>query len=113
MGKFIKMEKLRKVNSFSELKVGQIVVVMNCRQCGKAKCREMLIKYIPSALSRNPDTNKVENMPGFDIAPPCTNKPMILGAWTVNQGRVFLVEDGLEDTDGVEDVVVKKLETVE
>lgn len=105
------MEKLRKVNSFSELKVGQIVVVKNCRQCGKAKCREMLIKYNPSEPSLNPDTNKVENLPGFDIAPLCTNKPMILGAWTVNQGRVYLVEDGLEDMDGVENK--KKLETVE
>jgi hypothetical protein len=69
------MEKLRKVNSFSELKIGQIVVVVNCRQCNKAKCRKMLTKIEINAKV-DPSNPHYEN--AWYGLPKCNLKPLYL-----------------------------------
>lgn len=97
------MEKLKKVNSFSELKVGQIVVVKNCEICNKAKCRGILYEFkkdktYGAAFLTLPNCGDISE-------DSCITQPM------VEDGYVYLVEDGLEDMDEVENK--KKLETVE
>jgi hypothetical protein len=100
------MEKLKKVNSFSELKAGQIVVIKNCRVCHKGMCRKILTKI----KSANIYYDKVEDAEVTDtwfglpncsniningLQPGCTYR-------TIAEGRLFLVEDGLEDMETVE-----------
>jgi hypothetical protein len=107
------MEKLKKVNSFSELKVGQIVVVKGCRVCGASKCRKILMKLDKALVHYNdPSDATLENTwfglpncetPAWGLQPGCT-------ARSVSEGRLYLVVDGMEDVGTVEKR--KKLETV-
>jgi hypothetical protein len=107
------MEKLKKVNSFSELKVGQIVVVMNCRVCGASKCRKILMKLGKALVHYNNPSDAELTMSWFGLPNCCTPAwGLQLGctARTVLEGRLYLVVDGMEDSGSVEN---KKLVTVE
>jgi hypothetical protein len=99
------MEKLKKVNSFSELKAGQIVVIKNCRVCHKGMCRKILIKIKSVSIY----CDKVEDAEVLDAwfgLPNCSNinglQPGCTSRTTIAEGRLFLVEDGLEDMETVE-----------
>lgn len=87
------MERLRKVNSFSELKIGQIAVVMNCEECGRAKCRGILVAFFDDFECADGGFCR-----GFQALPICVGGELItgIGEDSIETGDVFIVEDGLE-----------------
>lgn len=92
-------EKLRKVRSFSELRIGNIVVKKSCLCCGKDH-RYILIDFDDAGDWYDPDTGKDGIEPAFGAIPPC---PIPAGApedaicpLDVEDGTIYLVEDGLE-----------------
>jgi hypothetical protein len=84
------MEKLKKVESFSELKIGMLVVIKDCRVCRKP-CRGMLVKYDYNHLFFD-----LRRAPAFYRLPNCDHRAWVT-ALAVEQGRLYRVEDGLED----------------
>lgn len=95
-------ERLKLVESFSELKAGMIVVLSPCGECGGIH-RAMLIR-IASGEGFFIDGEYVVDMAGWFYAPkmPCDNlwgpteiDPVITERSVANR-RVYRVDDGLE-----------------
>ncbi len=91
------MEKLRKVQDISELRVGMITVMKACSLCGKNRCRSMLIKKHTDFMLREDIRDPYFVSVGFDILPPCSNGRVIITEKSVATGRLYLVEDHLAD----------------
>ena len=88
------MEKLRKVRSFSELRIGQIVVIKDCEECNRAVCRGMLV-----ALHDDFERSEGGFEPGFELLPECSSDSDVVsgvGQETIDTSDVFIVEDGLK-----------------
>lgn len=92
------MESLKKIESFSELGPGLIVVVKNCQVCGREKCRGIIGRL---RVFHSPIRNK--SWEGYRTYPGCSQKAHVT-ADAVSQGRVFRVLDGLEDSE-LEEIV--------
>ena len=93
------MEKLRKVRSFSELRIGQIVVVEDCSLCGKAH-RGILVNFDDAFMCERADDGTLIEEPSFGQLPAC---PLSLPDCfdcvcpsDVDDGTVYIVEDGLK-----------------
>ncbi len=75
------------MTSFVELRTGMIVVIKGCDRC-RGQCRGMLT---------NPYSERDE--PAWLIEPSCQQgRRQCVGKYSVDQGRVFRVIDGLEDS---------------
>lgn len=92
-------ERLKKVTSFGDIKIGQIVVVKDCRACGRSRCRSLVIRFDRCAKVLEA-TGDVTIEAAFRGVPNCCPQfsPMnILAVSTVSEGRLFVVDDGLSD----------------
>lgn len=101
-------EKLRKVTSFGDLKIGQITVCTDCAACGAGQCRGLIVKFDPQIMMFKPITKTTHVGPAFLTYPHCTPRA-VYGAvepCAVQEGRVFVVEDGLEDSEAAESEAV-------
>jgi hypothetical protein len=92
------MEKLKKVELFSELKIGMLVVVKDCLICRKARCRGILVRFGKAVFMINTN-NRYD---AFQRLPSCDEGKTWVTAHTIEQGRLYRVEDGLEDDSRTE-----------
>lgn len=94
----MKAEKLKKVKSFSELRVGMIVVIKDCQICSSSTCRKILIKLHKKAHLSMRGVYTTEE--AFETLPLCSRANRnYIAHHTVDEGRLFRVDDGLEDED--------------
>jgi hypothetical protein len=83
-------ERLRLVTDFAELRAGMIVVAGPCRMCGGGSHRGILMS-LGESLSGKGMVYPMAPVPSHSIR-------YVICRQNVDEGRVRIVEDGLEDT---------------
>ena len=94
-------ERLKLVRDFGELRAGMIVVTKGCSHCAQTH-RAMLVRFIPDDrwLKANGAIGAGKSWDWLPIASPCGS--VGIGEKLVETGRLYRVEDGLEDTTTTE-----------
>jgi hypothetical protein len=93
-------ERLKLVESFDELRVGMIVVITACAFCDGT--HRGILTDCNDELSENADGSVDDDMSwDYSPTPECCGGPDIVSCFSadaVEDGRIYRVLDGLEDT---------------
>ncbi len=100
--------KLERVRSASELRVGMLVVLKACRDCG-ANHRIMLLRTHPAAGVHDDGTPDC-GLNGWKTTPVCDDAFGFCPCGSIAEGRLYRVEDGLETDE--ETTVARRPERV-